>query len=126
MMTKSWQHIHHFYADLLAGTTHQQALSWLIPMLHLVQAIEQSRYADHLHAWTSMHDLCIVQLPVRYPHDYPYLRITPRDHTKLVFRYIDTRDKDRQWYREVDGQDGFVCLERFLQQLHWFENLPLR
>jgi hypothetical protein len=92
-------------------------------MLALVQAIEASRYASGLYAWQSMHDLCIVQTPVNYPYDGPYLRISPLVGGKLEFRYFDTFKKDHQWHRTVEGSEGFDRLERFIDQIHWFTNL---
>lgn len=91
-------------------------------MHQLVGEIESSRYKEGLFGWTSANDLCIVQTPVTYPYDGPYLRISPRANGQLEFRYIDTPLKDKQWHRIVDGSAGFDRLERFLEQLHWFGN----
>ena len=46
-------------------------------MVKLVEKIQSSPYHVGLFAWTSMHDLCIVQTPVKYPYNGPYLRIAP-------------------------------------------------
>lgn len=75
-------------------------------MLRLVEAVEASRYADGLHAWTSMYDLCIAQLPARYPHGWPFLRVAPLAGGRLAFRYIDTWRSEEQWHRVVDGAEA--------------------
>ena len=89
-------------------------------MVKLVEKIQSSPYQKGLFAWTSMHDLCIVQTPVEYPYNGPYLRIAPIKNGELEFRYIDTAIEERQWHRVVDGAEGFVRLESFVKQLHWF------
>jgi hypothetical protein len=111
-MIQPWNEIRACYSN--------SANSSLQAMLKLVSELERSRYKDGLFAWTSMHDLCIVQTPVTYPYDGPYLRISPIANGQLEFRYIDTPLKDKQWHRIVDGASGFARLERFLEQLHWF------
>ena len=89
-------------------------------MAQLVHEIESSRYKEGLFAWTSAFDLYIVQTPVTYPYDGPYLKISPIRDGLLEFRYIDTPIEAKQWRRVVAGADGFARLERFLKQLHWF------
>jgi hypothetical protein len=89
------------------------------PMLRLVEQIRSSPYELKLHAWTSMHDLCIVQAPCTYPYDGPYLRISPRFDGTIEFRYFDTHIEDKQWHRVVNEDDAFARLERFMEQVHW-------
>ncbi len=113
-MICSWNEIHARYAAVPAGERSLQA------MQKLVGEINQSRYKEGLFAWTSANDLCIVQTPVSYPYNGPYLRISPIANGQLEFRYIDTPVKDKQWHRVVDGAAGFARLELFLKQLHWF------
>jgi len=114
-MTSSWVEIERFYRWLVDEGLKVRG------MLHLVEQIRASRYASALHAWTSMHDLCIVQTPRTYPdtHDLPYLRITPFFDGTVEFRYIDTFVEEKQWHRRVDEEDAFQRLERFIDQLHW-------
>jgi hypothetical protein len=92
-------------------------------MVRLVTQIMDSRYAVGLFAWTSMHDLCIVQTEMEYP-PYPttYLRIRPveEDGRFLEFRYLDTGPAEQQWHRVVEREHGFQQLEQFLKHLHWF------
>ena len=88
-------------------------------MVELVTAVDKSRYAEGLRAWTSHWDLCIVQAPEEYPYTGSYLRISPLRGNQLEFRYVDTPRKEKQWVRTVDGTEGFSRLESFLQQLHW-------
>ena len=113
-LVKPWSEIRGYYAEMVSP---EPAVA---SMLKLVSAIESSRYAAGLFAWTSMLDLCIVQTPVSYPFAGPYLRISPCAHGQLEFRYLDTFVKARQWSRTVDGSEGFARLERFIDQLHWF------
>jgi hypothetical protein len=82
-------------------------------MLRLVEQVEASQYARALYAWTSMHDLCIVQ------NDGPYLRISPLFEGTIEFRYIDTPVFEKQWRRLVREDDAFQRLESFIDQLHW-------
>jgi hypothetical protein len=88
-------------------------------MLRLVEQIEASDYARALYAWTSMHDLCIAQVPCTYPYNGPYLRVSPRFDGTIEFRYIDTAIEERQWHRLVNEEDAFRRLELFMDQLHW-------
>ena len=113
-MIRSWQEIRNHYASLAGAGDSIGA------MLKLVDEIESSPYNVGLFAWTSMHDLYIVQTPVEYPYNGPYLRISPIKNGELEFRYIDTTIEEQQWHRVVDGTNGFDRLERFIKQLHWF------
>lgn len=112
-MIRPWEEIHTFYATLKQTDSNRA-------MVQLVREIESSRYKEGLFAWTSAFDLCIVQTPVTYPYDGPYLKISPIQDGQLEFRYIDTPIEAKQWRRVVAGADGFARLERFLEQLHWF------
>jgi hypothetical protein len=120
LMTQPWEAIRLFYARLVSDGQLVEAGMPVDRMLELVQAIEASSYALGIYGWHSMHDLCIVQSPVSYPYHGPYLRISPLIGGRLEFRYIDTLERDRQWHRTVEGNDGFARLERFIDQLHWF------
>jgi hypothetical protein len=86
----------------------------------LAQRISQSPLANGLHAWTSMFDLCIVQIPVSHPFHGPFLRISPITEDRIEFRYVDTFEKDKQWHRIVDTTQTWSRLIRFLDQLRWF------
>ena len=112
-MIRPWEEIQSFYATLGDNESSRA-------MTQLVREIESSRYKEGLFAWTSMFDLCIVQTPVTYPYDGPYLKISPVNDGQLEFRYIDTRSEAKQWRRVVAGPDAFARLERLLEQLHWF------
>ena len=117
-MTQPWESIRQFYTDRQADGSPSIA-----SMVELVTKIESSQYASGLHAWTSMFDLCIVQVPVNYPYNGPFLKVSPAEGGKLDFRYMDTSDLGNQWHRLVDGSDGFHRLESFLDQLHWFSRV---
>jgi hypothetical protein len=112
-MTEPWADIADFYRSLVQGGMNIGA------MLRLVEQIQASSYARGLHAWTSMHDLCIVQVPCTYPYDGPYLRISPRFDGAVEFRYIDTPFVSKQWHRVVKEEEAFRRLERFMDQLRW-------
>ena len=115
-MTRPWDQIRAHYRSLV------KAGSSLRAMHELVRSIESSRYRDGIFAWTSMYDLCIVQTPVNYPYDGPYLRVSPLHDGQLEFRYVDTAIEDKQWSRVVDGPGSFARLERFFEELHWFND----
>jgi hypothetical protein len=90
-------------------------------MARFIEQIESSSYVTGVWAWTSMHDLCVAQMPVTRPFDVTsYLRISPLFDGKVEFRYPDTAIKDRQWHRVVPEAEAFPRLERFFHQLHWF------
>jgi hypothetical protein len=113
LMTEPWIEIERFYRGLVdAGLS-------LRGMLRLVEQIKASQYARALHAWTSMHDLCIVQVPCSFPDYLPYLQVRPLFDGTIEFRYIDTLVEEKQWRRRVKDEDGFRRLERFIDQLHW-------
>jgi hypothetical protein len=114
LLIKPWEDICDYFRELAKLGDSFEA------MANLVRAIERSRYKEGIFGWTSMHDLCIVQTRVSYPHYEPYLRISPVSDGQLEFRYIDTSDEKKQWHRVVEGADGFHRLESFLEQLHWF------
>ena len=113
-MTQSWSKIRERYAEKVGYGLPYQG------MLRLVEQIEQSKFANGLFAWTSMHDLCIVQTPVSFPYYGPCLRISPRDNGTIEFRYIDTYVKENQWHRVVHADFAFERLVHFTEQLHWF------
>ncbi len=120
-MTQDWKSVRTHYSDL-ASSSAGTALS-IHGMVDLVKAVEASRFADGLFPWTSMHDLCITQLPAAYPYMGPYLRIKPLPEGRLEFRYLDSHDASKQWFRIVDSRDAFQRLELFIDQLHWFTDL---
>jgi hypothetical protein len=95
LMTRPWADIADFYRWLVKGGMSIGA------NVRLVEQVEGSCYARGLHAWTSMHDLCIVQVPCTFPYDGPYLRISPRFDGTIEFRYIDTPFYEKQWRRVV-------------------------
>jgi len=116
-LIKPWANIRDYFEELANLSDSFEA------MAILVTEIERSRYKEGLFGWTSMHDLCIAQTSVTYPHLEPYLRISPISAGQLEFRYVDTHNEKKQWQRVVHGSDGFHRLERFLAQLHWFADL---
>ena len=82
-MTRPWKDIREHYQELIDKGADLHA------MLELVEKIISSSYTAGLFAWTSMHDLCIVQQEVTYPYEGPYFRISPMFNGKIEFRYID-------------------------------------
>jgi hypothetical protein len=120
LMTRPWGQIEKFYRRLVSAGLNVRA------MLRLVEQIEASQYARALHAWTSMHDLCIVQVPCTFPDYLPFLRITPFFEGTIEFRYFDTLIEEKQWHRRVKEEDAFQRLERFIDQLHWVVREKIR
>lgn len=112
--TRPWPEILTFYEDLSGVSPAFES------MRSLVADILRSRYVSAIHAWTSMHDLCIVQREVTYPFDGPFLRVSPVADGRLDFRFVDTYIEEEQWHRVVPGTAGFSRLERFFFQVHWF------
>lgn len=82
----------------------------------LARQISESALATGLFADTSMFDLRITQIPVSYPYDGPVLQVSSFDEHHLEFRYLDTFNKDDQWYRIVDADQA---LPRLIS-LRWF------
>jgi hypothetical protein len=114
-MVRSWSELKRQYEDYVVS------LSELRGMIQLIEDIEASPYARGIWAWTSMHDLCVAQMPITDPlRAAPYLRISPLRDGNIDFRYVDTAIKDRQWHRVVPVGVAFSRLERFFHQLHWF------
>lgn len=113
MMTTPWSDIEDHYSRLVDGGLDVQG------MLRLVEQIRASQYVRALHGWTSMHDLCIVQVPCTYPDCLPFLRVAPLFDGTIEFRYIDTLIEEKQWRRRVKECDAFQRLERFIDQVHW-------
>jgi hypothetical protein len=89
-------------------------------MLTLSKYIANGSLASGLYGWTSMFDLCITQTKVNYPYNGPYLRISPLQHGRVEFRYIDTRMLEQQWLRTVTAVDSVPRLLSFLDQLRWY------
>ena len=113
-MIRPWGDIRRYYADLACRGP------WLQSMKELVDQIEASPTLSQLYAWTSMHDLHVVQTPVTYPDHGPCLIISPRADGSVDFRYVDTLFASKQWHRVVTGPEAFSRLQRFADQLHWF------
>jgi hypothetical protein len=113
-ITRPWDQISKRYQEWMGKDLGVEAIS------RLVDKIISSRYANGIHAWTSMLDLCIVQQEVTYVNEGPYLRIRPLSDGQLKFQYIDTYIVERQWSRTVPGLEAFERLEKFFDQLHWF------
>jgi len=112
-MIVPWEEIEERYRDLVESGANAHG------MLRLVEQIKASPYVRGLHAWTSMHDLCVVQVPGADAYEGPYLRITPFFDGRIEFRYVDTYITARQWSRVVKEEEAFSRLERFIDQLHW-------
>jgi hypothetical protein len=112
-MTRPWADIEDYYRQLAERSAPAKG------MLRLVERIRSSTYVRALFAWTSIPDLCIVQVPCTYPYDGPFLRISPQSDGSIAFRFIDTPFESKQWHRVVIEEDAFRRLERFIDQLHW-------
>ena len=116
MKTRSWDEIvaHYDRAPDSIGLRSLRALA---------DQIRKTGLSHGLCAWTSMWDLCIVQLEVEHPYEGPFLRVKPVGSGKLEFRYIDSIDFEKHWVRTVPAEDAWDRLLSFLDQLHWFLDL---
>lgn len=112
-MTRAWPDIQRTYEEFVSHGLRLHA------MIGLISQIRQS-HLNSLFAWTSMHDLCIVQTEVEHPYHGPFLRISPRFDGTLEFRYCDTPLTELQWHRVAPEADAFDRLMRFCDELHWF------
>jgi hypothetical protein len=92
----------------------------LCALAALARRIDTSQLAAGLFAWTSLFDLCIVQGPVSYPYNRPFLRLSPVSGDQIEFRYVDTWNEAKQWSRKVDCAQVGSRLLNFLDQLRWF------
>ena len=114
LMTRPWSEIVAFYDGHLQRESSFQAVG------NVARHIGGGQLRSGLFAWTSMHDPCITQMPVSYPYDGAYLRISPRFDGTVEFKYLDTWDEQKQWCRTVAAADTVPRLLRFLHQLRWF------
>jgi hypothetical protein len=114
MMTQPWPKIVARYEDYKGDERSIRALATL------AREISESQLAKGLFAWTSMFDLCIVQTPVSYPYDGPFLRISPLGEDRIEYRYLDTAERAKQWHRIVEADQAMPRLIKFLDQLGWF------
>jgi hypothetical protein len=89
-------------------------------MAALVRFVGDSPLSQGLFAWTSMHNLCIVQTEVTYPYNGPMLVLSPTAGNQIEFRYADSPDESKQWHRTVDTDQAVGRLLSFLDQLRWF------
>jgi hypothetical protein len=114
LMTQPWPKIVARYEDYKGEQRSIRALETL------ARRISESSLCHGLFAWTSVFDLCVVQTPVSYPYDGPWLRISPISEGQVEFRYLDTFEKTQQWHRTVDAEQAWSRLIKFLDQLRWF------
>ena len=118
-MTRPWHEIVERYSGFNGDNRSIHALH------DLALRIADSPYRNGFFAWTSMWDLCIAQTEVSYPYDGPFLRISPISDDRVELRFIDTRDRCRQWHREVPAEEAYDRLEKFLvRDLKWCAPLP--
>jgi hypothetical protein len=73
MMSRPWPEIRRVYADA-------PSFAWTNGMIALVDRLAESS----LHAWTSMFDLCLTQVPTTYPYDGPMVKVSPVPDTDLL------------------------------------------
>jgi hypothetical protein len=129
LMTRSWASIRETYARFASYKPSGPFTPLVGPMLQLAEAIEHSRYAQQLHAWTSHLDLIIIQVPSECPYDGPRLQISPTADGKLLFQYgPDGRDlrpdfektlTHPRWRLECDWSEGFATFEKCLDRMGW-------
>lgn len=114
MMTRPWNEIVNQYEAYQGEHRSIRALETV------ARRISETPLVKGLFAWTSMFDLCIVQIEVSHPYDGPFLRLSPVSEHQIEFRYIDVHDKKQQWHRTVEPEEALPRLIEFLDQLRWF------
>jgi hypothetical protein len=115
MMTQPWPQIVARYEDYPGDVRSIHTLG------RLARRISESPLAQGLFASPHMFELDIVQIPVNYPFEGPFLRLSPVLSEDLIeFRYIDTHDKAKQWHRTAEADQAWTRLITFLDQLRWF------
>jgi len=147
LMTRPWASIRETYARFASYKPPGPYAPLVGPMLQLAEAIEHSRYAQQLHAWTSHLDLCIIQVPSECPYDGPQLRISPTADGTLLFQYgpdvgpvpadwaaarrdrtVEGRERrdelektltQQGWRLECDWSEGFATFEKCLDRMGW-------
>jgi hypothetical protein len=84
VQTQSWQKVTRFYCEIAEKN------SFFRPMTELAEQIAASKYSSGLYPWTSMHTLCISQIP-EADSDKEVVRISldPRDGV-LVYDFQET------------------------------------
>jgi hypothetical protein len=115
MMTRPWPQVVAHYEDYKGEVQSIHTLG------SLARRISESPLERGLIASPHMFDLDIVQIPVSYPFDGPFLRLSPvLSEDRIEFRYIDTYDKAKQWHRTAEADQAWARLIKFLDQLRWF------
>jgi len=110
------------YAERRSYSPEKLALLETIEKLCLWISAEE--YSNFLFWETSMHDLSIFQIQLKYEDRLlaQHLRVSPIfEQNKIEFRFIDTHDRDRQWVRTEPA--NFEAVKRrfagFLNQVGW-------
>jgi hypothetical protein len=115
---RSWSSVVDFYRELVE----KHGLP-LRPMLELVEKISKSAYAVGLLPDTSVHTLYVAQSESGLS-EFPRLRVEcGADCERLRFTYEDGFNGKKWWHREVEADQGFATLERFLmKRARWFKS----
>ena len=121
-MQSNWKDAAARYAQRRSHDPEKLALFETMEKLCLWIASEE--YSNFLFWETSMHDLSIFQIQLKYEDRLlaQNLRVSPIfEQNKIEFRFIDTHDRDRQWVRTEPANIEAVKqrLAGFLKQVGW-------
>lgn len=116
MQSQEWSKIAEFYRHL------NEASGWdMLPMVHLVEEIATSPYADGIYAATSMHTLCLSQHQ-EFESDRNMLRVEFGEG-RFIFIYRESPYARKEWKKECGRDEGFSTFEHVMRRLKWFLSL---
>ncbi len=106
MMSRPWPEVGSRY-------TEAPSFAWTNGMLALVDHLSGTT----LHAWTSMFDLCVTQVPTTYPYAGPVVKVCPIPDTTLL---------ELQWPGDqihvIPADDAVATFERLANQFSWHKD----
>ena len=113
---RHWPSILEFYRSISKSTRGE----WVIPMLELVENIAAADFAQQLYPITSMHTLCISDLP-EFDLEREMLRIDfdPKAG-KFKLEYQETKSPlYKRWGKMCSPEQAFPSFVRLLKLRNW-------
>jgi hypothetical protein len=113
---RPWPSILEFYRSISKSTRGE----WVIPMLELVEKIAAANFAQQLYPITSMHTLCISNLP-EFDFEREMLRIDfdPKAR-QFKLEYQETCSPlYKRWRKTCSPEQVFPSIVRFLKLKNW-------
>ena len=110
----TWPDKVRFYSDLV------HIYHWPFePMLHLVEQIASSRYADGIYPATSHAMLMVGQTQMwEWKHEMLEIEYSPKDK-QFTFTFWE-RPTTKPWVTHCSSEDGFQRFERCMAAKKWF------